>query len=64
VYLANVDESGDDIALVRLGGHARASGMEIRGAVFQVFRFRNGLIARIEGFTDRATALKAAGVGA
>jgi ketosteroid isomerase-like protein len=63
VYLSCVDESGDDNALVRFSGHARASGMQIRGGVFQVFRFRNGLIARIEGFIDRAEPLKAAGVG-
>jgi ketosteroid isomerase-like protein len=53
---------GAVIALVRFSGHARASGIEIRGGVFQVFRFRDGLVARIEDFTDRADALKAAGL--
>jgi ketosteroid isomerase-like protein len=30
--------------------------------MFQVVRFRDGLIARIEDFTDRADALEAAGL--
>ena len=57
-----IREYGDAvIALVRFSGHARTSGVEIRGGVFQVFRFRDGLVVRIEDFTDRADALKAAG---
>jgi ketosteroid isomerase-like protein len=48
------------IALIRFSGHAKASGVEIRGGVFQVFRFRDGLVARIEDFTDRVEALNAA----
>jgi ketosteroid isomerase-like protein len=61
--LETIREYGDAvIALVRFSGHARASGIEIRGGVFQVFRFRDGLVARIEDFTDRADALKAAGL--
>jgi uncharacterized protein (TIGR02246 family) len=50
------------IALSRFTGHARASGIEVSGAVFQVFRFRGGQITRLEEFTDRAEALQAAGV--
>jgi ketosteroid isomerase-like protein len=50
------------IGLGRFSGHARASGAEVTGGVFQVFRFRAGKISQIEDFTDRAAALKAAGV--
>jgi ketosteroid isomerase-like protein len=59
----SIREYGDAvIALIRFSGHARASGIEIRGGLFQVFRFRDGLIVRLEEFTDRAEALRAAGV--
>jgi ketosteroid isomerase-like protein len=48
------------IALLRFTGHARASGVEIGGGVFRVFRSRDGQIAQIEDFTDRAEARAAA----
>jgi ketosteroid isomerase-like protein len=58
-----IREHGDGvIALLRFTGHARASGVEIGGGVFQVYRFRDGRIAQIEDFTDRAEALKAVGL--
>jgi ketosteroid isomerase-like protein len=50
------------VSLSRFSGHARASGAEVTGGVFQVFRFRAGRIAQIEDFTDRAAALEAAGL--
>jgi ketosteroid isomerase-like protein len=50
------------IAVVRLAGHAKASRVEVAGGIFQVFRFREGQIVRTEDFTDRAEALKAAGL--
>jgi ketosteroid isomerase-like protein len=48
------------IAVSGFSGHARARGAEIRGGVFAVYRFRDGKIAQIEDFTDRALALAAA----
>jgi ketosteroid isomerase-like protein len=48
------------IALLRFSGHAMASGVEIGGGVFRVFRFRDAQIARIEDFTDRDEACAAA----
>jgi ketosteroid isomerase-like protein len=60
--MESIQEHGDAvIALLRISGHARASGVEIRGGLFEVFHFRDGRIARIEDFTDRAEALKAVG---
>jgi ketosteroid isomerase-like protein len=50
------------IALLRFTGHAKASGVEIAGGVFEVYRFREGKIASVEDFTDRAEALRAAGL--
>jgi len=59
----SIREYGDVvIALIRFKGHSKASGIEVSGGVFQVFRFREGKIKRIEDFTDRAEALKAAGL--
>jgi ketosteroid isomerase-like protein len=49
------------IALSRFSGHARASGVEVTGGVFAVYRFRDGKIAQIEDFADRAHALAAVG---
>jgi ketosteroid isomerase-like protein len=50
------------VALLRFSGHARASGVETTGGLFEVFRFRAGQIVRLEDFTDRSDALRAAGV--
>jgi ketosteroid isomerase-like protein len=50
------------IALLRFTGHAKASGVEVAGGIFEVYRFRDGKIASVEDFTDRAEALKAAGL--
>ena len=58
----SIREYGDVvIALLRFTGHAKASGIEVAGGVFEVYRFRDGKIASVEDFTDRAEALKAAG---
>jgi ketosteroid isomerase-like protein len=59
----SIREYGDVvIALLRFTGHARASGVEVAGGIFEVYRFREGKIASVEDFTDRAEALKAAGL--
>jgi ketosteroid isomerase-like protein len=59
----SVREYGDVvIALLRFTGHAKASGVEVAGSIFEVYRFREGKIASVEDFTDRAEALKAAGL--
>jgi ketosteroid isomerase-like protein len=56
-----IREHGDAvIALWRFTGHARASGLEIGGGVFQVYRFRDAQIAQIDDFTDRDEARAAA----
>jgi ketosteroid isomerase-like protein len=49
------------VALFRFHGRARASGVETRGGLFQVFRFRAGEITQIEDFTDSREAIAAAG---
>ena len=63
MYPETIREYGEGvIALTRFTGHARASGAEISGGVFQVYRFREGQIVRLEDFTDRDDALKAVGL--
>jgi len=59
----SVREYGDVvIVLLKFSGHARASGVDVAGGIFQVIRFRDGQIVLVEDFTNRAQALKAAGV--
>jgi ketosteroid isomerase-like protein len=58
-------EYGDAVVVrVHLAGHGRASGLDFSARVFQVFAVRDGEIARIEDFLDRAEALTAAGAPA
>jgi ketosteroid isomerase-like protein len=39
-----------------------ASGADIRTTVFQVVSFRDGRVARVQGFRDRREALEAVGL--
>jgi ketosteroid isomerase-like protein len=48
------------VALCRFSGHARASGAEMTGGMFEVFRFREGRIRQIEDFTNSPDAMAAA----
>lgn len=54
----------DDAVLVTVNLRARAaaSGIELEQRIFGVFRFRDGLIARVEGYFDRDSAESAAGL--
>ena len=58
-----VADRGDSIVVeVEFQGMGRASGAGTRTAVFQVASFRDGKVARVEGFRDRAEALEAVGL--
>jgi ketosteroid isomerase-like protein len=46
---------------VEFQGMGRASGADTRTTVFQVVSFRDGRVARVEGFRDRTEALEAVG---
>jgi uncharacterized protein (TIGR02246 family) len=62
IQLDTVRVYGDTvIARLRFTGHAKASGIEIAERIFEVFRFRGGMIAGIEDFVDREDALRAVG---
>jgi SnoaL-like domain len=43
-------------------GHGSGSGVAVSHPVFQLFKFRRGLVVRQEDFLDRAEALEAAGL--
>jgi ketosteroid isomerase-like protein len=61
IQAESIREYGDAvIALARFRGHAKASGIEVAGAVFEVARFRDGTIDWVEHFTVRAEAVNAA----
>ena len=60
-----VTARGDTVVLeVEFQGMGRASGADTRTTVFQVVSFREGRVARVEGFRDRREALEAVGHGA
>jgi len=50
------------VARMRFKGRARRSGIAINDRLYEVFWFRDGLIARIQDFVHRGEALKAVGV--
>jgi ketosteroid isomerase-like protein len=56
-------DCGDRIFVtVRATGQGRTSGAPVTATVFYVATFRDGTPSRLEGFTDKAEALKAAGL--
>jgi ketosteroid isomerase-like protein len=62
--IAVVRDQADAIVIeVELQGSGRASGAGIRATVFQVAWFRDGKVARVEGFRDRVEALEALATG-
>jgi ketosteroid isomerase-like protein len=48
---------------VTLQGRGRASGIETRMPLYEVFRFRDGIIFQHEDFTDKGAAERAVGLG-
>jgi len=44
------------------GGHGSGSGVAVGQRVFQLFKFRRGLVTRQEDFLDRSEALEAGGL--
>ena len=55
-------ETGDRILSIDRWVFRGRDGIEIDRELPTIFTFRNGLIVRIDGFTDKAQALEAAGV--
>jgi ketosteroid isomerase-like protein len=65
-YQLNVEEArdfgGEVLVVARNDGRGRASGAAVGTQVAYLFRVRDGQIARIEVFPDRAAALEAVGL--
>ena len=56
-------DCGDDVLVVsREQGRGAASGVTVSADSYQLFTFRGGKIVRFRGFSDRASALEAAGL--
>ena len=56
-----VDVGDRVLATVRLRGRGRGSGIEIDARFYDVYTLRDGKIVRMDQFTERSEALKAAG---
>ena len=56
-------DAGDKVVVpLRFGGRARYTGIEVKFAVVHVATLREGKLARLDIFMDRAEALEAAGL--
>jgi uncharacterized protein len=56
-------DCGDDVLVVaHEEGRGAASGVTVSAESFQLFTIRDGKVLRFRGFTDRASALEAAGL--
>jgi ketosteroid isomerase-like protein len=55
-----IDEHGDHaLCRIRIHARGRASGVVIDGKLFHLVEFRNGLVSRLDAFTEREEALRA-----
>ena len=61
-FKETVEAPGDRIVAVENWRSGGRDGIAIDFQLTEVYAFRDGLIVRIEGFTDRAEALEAAGL--
>ncbi len=56
-------DAGDQVVVkVHFAGRGRTSGIEVDARLFEVYTLRNGMIVRMDEFTDRQVALEAAGL--
>ena len=61
--LEMLEAAGDRILVIYRWHFLGRDGIEIDDELANSYAFRDGLISRIEGFTDRAEALAALGLG-
>jgi ketosteroid isomerase-like protein len=57
-----VDVGDQVVAMVRLRGRGRGSGVEIDARFYDVYTLRDGKIVRMDQFTERSEALQAVGL--
>jgi ketosteroid isomerase-like protein len=58
-----VDMGDSVVVTVRLRGRGRGSGVEIDALFYDVYTLRDGMIVRMDQFTERSQALEAAELG-
>jgi ketosteroid isomerase-like protein len=58
-----VDKGDRVLATVRLRGRGRGSGVEIDARFYDLYTLRDGMIVRMDQFTERSQALEAAELG-
>ena len=56
-----VDRGDRVVVTVRLQGRGRGSGVEVDARFYDVYTLRDGLIVRMDQFTERTQALEAVG---
>ena len=56
-----VDRGDRVVVTVRLQGRGRGSGVEVDARFYDVYTLRDGLIVRMDQFTERSQALAAVG---
>jgi ketosteroid isomerase-like protein len=56
-----VDRGDRVVVTVRMRGRGRGSGLEIEGLFYDVYTLRDGMIVRMDQFTERSEAVEAAG---
>jgi ketosteroid isomerase-like protein len=63
-FVPNEIIEGPDGVLAAVHNSGRSkTGVEVEMEIFQVFRFRDGMIIRVAGYLDRGEAFKAVGLG-
>ena len=63
VTVEEIIDAGDQVVVVaHHEGRGRASGVEVDTRFYEVYRLREGKVARVDEYTERADALEAAGL--
>ncbi len=62
--IESVLQAGDDVVItsIRMSGRGRESGLPVEQRISVVWTMRDGRVARVRGYRDRAEALEAAGL--
>jgi ketosteroid isomerase-like protein len=63
VTVEEIIDAGDQVVVVaHHEGRGRASGVEVDTRFYEVYKLREGKVARVDEYTERADALEAAGL--
>ena len=63
VTMEEIIDAGDQVVVVAYHqGRGRGSGLEVGNRFYELYTLRDGMVVRVDEFTDRAEALEAAGL--